>query len=104
MPHRGCSDSLPARILAATGRETLAAFLASIPIAILGGTLLDAYGTSLSMVVFTTVLSWAAIIAVAYVGELCEVAAMVAPGPARGRDDRADPPAGQERSRSSEAA
>jgi len=57
--------SLPARVLAATGRETLAAFLASIPVALLGGAALDAYGASPRMVVSTTLASWAAIIAVA---------------------------------------
>jgi hypothetical protein len=57
--------SLPARILAQTGRETLAGFLASIPIAILGGTVLDVYGATPSIVMGTTLLSWAAIIAVA---------------------------------------
>lgn len=60
-------NSLPARILARTGRETLAGFLASIPIAILGGTVLDVYGATPSIVVGTTLLSWAAIIATAYV-------------------------------------
>lgn len=61
------SRSQPARILAMTGRETLAAFLASVPIAILGGTALDIYGTSPRMVVLATILSWAGIIGTAHV-------------------------------------
>jgi hypothetical protein len=56
----------PARILATTGRETLAAFLASIPVAILGGTVLDRFGASPALVVAATLASWAAIIGVAY--------------------------------------
>jgi hypothetical protein len=60
-------NSLAARILARTGRETLAGFLTSIPVAILGGTVLDVYGASPSIVVGTTLLSWTAIIAVACV-------------------------------------
>jgi hypothetical protein len=59
--------SMPARILATTGRETLAAFLASIPIAILGGTLLDLYGASPRLVLAGTVLSWGGIVGTALV-------------------------------------
>ena len=60
-------SSLPARILATTGRETLAGFIASIPIAILGGTMLDVYGASPRVVLTATGLSWAGIIATALV-------------------------------------
>jgi hypothetical protein len=59
--------SMPARLLAITGRETLAAFLASIPIAILGGTLLDLYGASPRLVAAGTALSWLGIVGTALV-------------------------------------
>ncbi|MDQ0473755.1 OpgC family protein [Labrys wisconsinensis] len=63
----GLMRSIPARILAMMGRETLAVFVASVPIAIVSGTMLDAYGTGLDIVLPVTLLGWAALVAVAYV-------------------------------------
>jgi hypothetical protein len=85
--------SLPARILATTGRETLAAFLASIPIAILGGTLLDLYGASPRLVVAGTALSWGGIVGTALVASYVKSkpwskAAVAGEQPARGVADR----------------
>jgi hypothetical protein len=57
----------PARILAMMGRETLAVFIASIPIAIVSGTMLDVYGTGLDVTLPVTLLGWAALVVVAYV-------------------------------------
>jgi hypothetical protein len=78
----------PARILATTGRETLAAFLASIPIAILGGTALDQFGASPASVIAATLLSWAAIIGVAYLANYVEAKPWAAPRELRPADAR----------------
>jgi hypothetical protein len=54
-----------ARVLAMTGRETLAGFLASIPVSILAGTLIDMKGGGFAVVLLATILSWGAVMAAA---------------------------------------
>jgi hypothetical protein len=61
------AETAPARILAMTGRETLAGFLASIPVAILAGTLIEAKGGSVAVVLLATLLSCGAVIGTALV-------------------------------------
>jgi hypothetical protein len=61
------AETAPAKILAMTGRETLAGFLASIPVAILAGTLIEAKGASVAVVLLATLLSFGAVVGTALV-------------------------------------
>lgn len=66
--------SAPAQLIALVGRQTLPVFLASVPLDILGGILLDAWGNTPLMVFGLTASVWAALVLVASVSSFMKSA------------------------------